>query len=148
MVTKIKQKSRQSYHNTTKLKTIIYKLECFDGVQAATLNSSHEINVPLVPHCCMKKYPIKKCFLHIKNNCTPIIINLLMVHSLLVLRTLVLIPLTLFEKKRIFSLEIWDSITSWWFFAKKKKTGVNVALCILVVGQLLYKKKTHVYIIL
>jgi hypothetical protein len=121
----------------------------FDGGETARLNSSHELNAPLVPHCCMKKCPIKKCFLHIKNNCTPIIINLLMVHSLLVLRTLVLIPLTLFEKKGYFHQKFETVSPVGDFLPKKKKTGVNVALCILVVSwAIALQKKTHVYIIL
>jgi hypothetical protein len=88
----------------------------------------------------MKKCPIKKCFLPIKNNCAPIIINLLMVHSLLVWRTLVLIPLTLFQNKRYFRHKFGTVSPVDDFLPKKRRRrGVNVALCI--VGQLLYKKK-------
>jgi hypothetical protein len=119
----------------------------FDGEQAARLNSIHELNAPLVPHCCTKKCPIKKCFLRIKNNCTPIIIKLLMVHSLLVLRTLVLIPLTLFEKKMYFRQKFETVSPVGDFPPTKKKTGVNVALCILS-WAIALQGKTHVYIIL
>jgi hypothetical protein len=34
----------------------------------------------------------------------------------------------IFEKKRDFSLEIWISITFWWFFAPKKKKNCSIVL--------------------
>ncbi len=92
----------------------------------------------------MKKCPIKKCFLHIKNNCTPIIINLLMVHSLVVLRAVVLIPLTLFEKKG-YSRQKFESITSRCFFAKKEEDRCQCGIVHTCTQLRNCSKKNHMF---
>jgi hypothetical protein len=78
-----------------------------------------------------------------------------MVHSLLVLRTLVLIPLTLFEKNVYFRQKFETVLPVDDFSPKKKKTGVNVALCVLVLSwaintclHYIVGKKFNIYVML
>jgi hypothetical protein len=69
-----------------------------------------------------------------------------MVHSLLVLRTLVLIPLTHFEKKRCFRQKFETVLPVGDFFAKKEEDGSQCG--IVHSWAIALPKKTHVYIIL
>jgi hypothetical protein len=63
----------------------------------------------------------------------------------LVLRTLVLIPLTFFEKKRYSRQKFETVLPIVDFLAKKKKTSVNVALCILVVSWAIAIQKKQMF---
>jgi hypothetical protein len=67
----------------------------------------------------------------------------------MVLRTLVLIPLILLRKKRYFRQKIETVSPVGKFSPKQKKTGVNAALCVLVLSwAIVLQRKTHVYNIL